>query len=217
MRPICYIVIALLTSACITSAPRLSPQQLRAIQVRTYESSDIKNTFYASKEVLQDEGYLIKKQDFSGGMLVAEKKRTIRSPEHRGRVLEEEVDNLNCQLSDGRTYSSGRYSSSKKVKFVLKNGKLIRKKRDSRYGTPCKGRVIIQRESPEFNIMEGYSFTVNLEELNKKDTKVRIGIERTLTTNKGNKTSSVVVSQPQYLSFYNKMKVELERRKIYKR
>lgn len=211
MRIIAYISILITCSACITSAPRLSPQQLRAIQVRTHTDSTKKNTFQASKEILQDEGYLIRKQDYAGGMLVAEKKRTLRSPNHSGRILEEEVYNKKYCKTSSRSRRGG-YS------YSFKKGKLIKNSR-SRY-SPYTGRkctLIIKHESPEFSIMEQYTFTVNIEELNRKDTKTRIGIERTVSTNKGNQTGNTVVSQPQYLSFYNQLKVELERRKIYNR
>jgi hypothetical protein len=56
---------------CATQPP-MSPQQRRALQSRTFESTTMDNVFRAFKTVLQDEGYVIKNQDMNGGLIVAE-------------------------------------------------------------------------------------------------------------------------------------------------
>lgn len=61
-------------SACVVKPP-MSPQQRRALQKRSYEYS-MKNVFNAFKTVLQDEGYIIRNQDYTGGMILAEMQKS---------------------------------------------------------------------------------------------------------------------------------------------
>ena len=75
----CMILTVLLVAIGCASAPQLSPQQRRAIQMRTFEKSSYDNVFRAFKTVLQDEGYLIKNQDMSGGLIVATIEKTDSS------------------------------------------------------------------------------------------------------------------------------------------
>lgn len=64
-----------LFTGCMASAPKLSPQQRRALQVRTFEAN-YSNVFKGARTVLQDEGYIIKNQDYEGGMILAQKETT---------------------------------------------------------------------------------------------------------------------------------------------
>ena len=61
---------------CQTTAP-LTPQQRRALQVCTFSSASYNTVFQAFKTVMQDEGYIIKNQDFSGGLIVAESQKPV--------------------------------------------------------------------------------------------------------------------------------------------
>jgi hypothetical protein len=63
------ISLVLLLTACAVTPP-MSPQQKRAIQMRTFEDTTYENVFRAFKTVLQDEGYVIKNQDLNGGLIV---------------------------------------------------------------------------------------------------------------------------------------------------
>ncbi len=60
----------LLLSACAT-APSPSPMQRRNVQTKTFQGVSYSNVFRAVKTVLQDEGYIIKEQDYDGGMMLA--------------------------------------------------------------------------------------------------------------------------------------------------
>lgn len=64
-------------SGCVVK-PQMSPQQRRALQKRSYDYS-MKNVFNAFKTVLQDEGYIIRNQDYAGGMILAEKQRAANN------------------------------------------------------------------------------------------------------------------------------------------
>lgn len=59
-------------SGCVATAPKFTPQQRRALQMRTFEAT-YDNVFRSVKTVFQDEGYIIRNQDFAGGMILAQK------------------------------------------------------------------------------------------------------------------------------------------------
>ncbi|OQX94175.1 MAG: hypothetical protein B6I23_02230, partial [Rickettsiaceae bacterium 4572_127] len=69
------VVIALFLTACMsgsgTKKPTFTDAQRRAMQVKTLDAS-YEMTFQAVKSVLLDDGYIIKSQDFAGGMILAE-------------------------------------------------------------------------------------------------------------------------------------------------
>ena len=64
--------LALLNLYACAHTPEWTPQQRRVMQMRSFESS-YRNVFAAIKTVLQDDGYLIKSQDYAGGLIVAKK------------------------------------------------------------------------------------------------------------------------------------------------
>ena len=68
----------LFLNACQTVAP-LSPDQRRALQVRVFSNSSYNTVFRAFKTVMQDEGYIIKNQDFEGGLIVAEGQKPVKT------------------------------------------------------------------------------------------------------------------------------------------
>ena len=64
--------------SCQTTAP-LSSDQRRTLQVRTFSSTSYNTVFRAFKTVMQDEGYIVKNQDFEGGLIVAESQKSESS------------------------------------------------------------------------------------------------------------------------------------------
>jgi len=75
MKKLISIILLTVLAGCST-VPPMTKQQKRAIQIKTFETS-YDNVFKAFKSVLQDDGYIIKNQDFAGGMLLAQKERDI--------------------------------------------------------------------------------------------------------------------------------------------
>lgn len=69
------VIMALFLTACMVGGgaqkPVFSDAQRRAMQVKTHDAS-YDMTFYAVKSVLLDDGYIIKSQDYAGGMILAE-------------------------------------------------------------------------------------------------------------------------------------------------
>ncbi len=66
------ITISLFLSACGLWGPKLSVQQKRSMQNRTFEDVSYNNVFRAFKSALLDGGYVIINQDMRGGLIVAE-------------------------------------------------------------------------------------------------------------------------------------------------
>lgn len=68
--------LALLVFVGCATTPELTPQQRRALQVKTFNDTTYDNVFRAFKTVLQDEGYIIKNQDMQGGLILATIQKT---------------------------------------------------------------------------------------------------------------------------------------------
>jgi hypothetical protein len=64
-----------ITISNCTLGPAYSTMQKRSMQTKTYEEP-YNDVFKAFKTVLLDEGYIIKNQEFEGGLLLAEKGKT---------------------------------------------------------------------------------------------------------------------------------------------
>ena len=54
------------------SKPTWTPQQRRALQMRSFDAS-YNAVFRSIKSILQDDGYLITNQDYEGGLILAQK------------------------------------------------------------------------------------------------------------------------------------------------
>ncbi len=65
-------MLALGTAFACAHTPEWTPQQRRALQTRSFQAS-YRNVFLAIKDILQDDGYQIKSQDYRGGLIVAKK------------------------------------------------------------------------------------------------------------------------------------------------
>lgn len=63
---------ALIAAFACEHTPEWTPQQRRAMQTRNFKAS-YRSVFLAIKDVLQDDGYQIKSQDYRGGLIVAQK------------------------------------------------------------------------------------------------------------------------------------------------
>ena len=81
--------------------PEWTPQQRRALQTRSFNAS-YRNVFLAIKDVLQDDGYQIKSQDYRGGLIMAKKGIDATKIKILGLVLTEqdpEVTGTTYQIS----------------------------------------------------------------------------------------------------------------------
>ena len=68
----------ILQSCAFMEKTRVSPQQRRAMQMRTFRDVSYNNVFRAFKTILQDDGYIIQNQDYKGGLITAEIQKTNR-------------------------------------------------------------------------------------------------------------------------------------------
>lgn len=147
-----------LLNAC-TVAPKMSPQQIRAMQMRTFESASYETVFRAFKTVLQDEGYIIKNQDMKGGLILA---------------------NIQKSTSSGSWFW-----------ITLANP------HNNRY----------QRPSGDL-----YEISINLEPINQTTTEVRTTIQQ-ISQYDGTKNGQIILDPQMYKTFYQKVMIEIERRK----
>jgi hypothetical protein len=141
-------------SACET-APKLTPQQRRAMQMRTFETT-YGNVFKAIKTVFQDEGYVIKNQDYDGGMILAQKETSSGG----GAAFM-------AALGGNQNYVTGR----------------------------------------------GYEISMNLDALNKKLVETRMTLQSRTQTSLGGASGKEIVKPEIYKALYQKIFVEVERRK----
>ena len=147
--------LSLLNLAGCLSAPKLTPQQRRALQVRTFETN-YNNVFRAAKTVLQDEGYIIKNQDFNGGMILAQKETSAGGGA-----------SFMAALGGNNNYVTG----------------------------------------------TGFEVSMSLEKLNKNLTETRLTLQNKTKTNMGGSSGREIVKPEIYKSIYDKLVVEVERRK----
>jgi len=148
--------ILILFSGCLATAPKLTPQQRRALQVRSFES-DYNNVFKGARTVLQDEGYIIKNQDFDGGMILAQKETSASS----GSVF------LATMGGDNQSYITGR----------------------------------------------SFDISFSLEKINDNLTETRMTLQNITKTSTGGVAGKEVVDTEVYNALYNKINVEIQRRK----
>lgn len=141
-------------TGCATT-PALSPMQRRAIQTRTFENASYDTVFRAFKTVLQDEGYIIKNQDMTGGLIVATIEHTDRS---------------------------GAF-------FAALSGQ------------------------HQYRTSEAFEVSVNLEEVSKTIVESRMTIQKIDTYNLGGRQGDLILTPGIYKSFYDKVIIEVERRK----
>ncbi len=81
--------LALVAIFACEHTPEWTPQQRRAMQTRAFNAS-YRNVFLAIKDVLQDDGYQIKNQDYRGGLIVAKKEIDKRKIKILGLVFTEQ-------------------------------------------------------------------------------------------------------------------------------
>lgn len=142
-------------AGCLQSAPQLTPQQRRALQMRNFETS-YSNVFKSIKTVFQDEGYIIKNQDYDGGMILAQKNTTSGGG---GAFL--------AALGGQQNYVTGK----------------------------------------------GFEVSMSLESLNKKTVETRMTLQSKTSTSLGGSSGREIVKPEVYKSLYDKIIVEVERRK----
>ena len=129
--------------------------QRRALQTRTFDETSYDNVFKAFKNVLQDEGYIIKNQDFQGGMILA----TILKADDSSEWL--------AKINNEQNYRTG----------------------------------------------EGFEVSISFDRINKKVTETRLTIQKIEQYSMGGSKGYEVLDPPLYKSIYDRVKVEIERRK----
>ena len=156
MKLVLASLLGFMVLASCETTPEMSPQQRRALQVRTFDSN-YKNVFNAFKTVLQDEGYIIRNQDYTGGMILAEATKS---------------------------------SNKGAVRFLRAFG----------------------NNGSDYVTSEGYSISVNFEEINKNTTESRLILQKTQNMKRGSSTGNELLDPAVYKNIYQKVSVEIKRR-----
>lgn len=151
---ILIVTLTLFFAAC-ASAPKLSMQQRRALQVRTFENTSYENVFRAFKSVLQDDGYIIRNQDMQGGLIVAQIQKTDKG------------SGFWAALGGNKNYRQG----------------------------------------------EVFEVSANLEKVNEKIIETRVIVQKIEQFSMGGQQGEEILDPEMYKALYNKISVEVERRK----
>lgn len=153
VKPLLVVLSLMLLVGC--ASVQLSPQQRRSMQARTFSNAEYDNVFRAFKTVLQDEGYIIKNQDLSGGLIVANIQKTDRA----GAFF--------AALGGAQNYRTG----------------------------------------------EGFELSVNLEKINVNTIETRMTLQKLESFSQGGNQGHEILDAQLYQAFYDKVKIEMERRK----
>lgn len=158
-------LLCLIMNSCAILPP-MTPQEKRAMQVRSYDTT-YENVFRAFKNVLQDEGYVIKNQDMTGGLITASKK-----------------------TSNSYQYGSGLSIGGIHLGGGTQNGNM------GRYPTG-----------------DEIEASINLEKINKNTTETRMNLQSTKSFSDGQDEQHEITDLNTFSSIYQRVSVEIERRK----
>ncbi|MDR1691692.1 MAG: hypothetical protein LBR35_02530 [Rickettsiales bacterium] len=187
MKKLAIFISLFLLGACATSPePALTPQQKRAIQVRTFDTS-VDMTFQAFKSVLQDDGYVIQNQDYAGGLLVAE----------------------GSTISGGNTpSSSGNGNTGLILSGILTTASLA----VAATGKGNHNTVIAGNPNTREKVGQKYRLSVSLDKINSKTTESRLIIQKISQYNMGSETIEEYLNEDTYKLIYDKVNYEIKRR-----
>ncbi|MBN2676267.1 MAG: hypothetical protein JXR30_03385 [Alphaproteobacteria bacterium] len=181
-----------------TGPVAFSDAQRRAMQVKTHDAN-YDMVFYAVKSVLLDDGYIIKSQDYAGGMILAEgsqlKLPTGRANPDSTGVADSEDDSgigaggvllgvgllaLAVAAGGGSSSYSGGGSSS---------------------GTTERSKVGTT-----------YQISFNFDKINAKTTETRLVVQERTQYNMGNETFKEHINPEIYKHLYDRVAYEIQRR-----
>lgn len=161
MRYLSIFLITIFLSSCATRPPMSIPQR-RSLQMRTFSHS-LDNVFKAFKSVLQDDGYIIKNQDYAGGMLLAQKETS---------------------------YGGGTLIDIAGV-----------------FGD------VSVRQNQNRVIGKGYEVSISFDAINKNLIETRLTLQQITSMSQGGKRGREVVDAKMYKAIYDRVLIEIQRRK----
>ncbi|MBN1783766.1 MAG: hypothetical protein JW812_02240 [Alphaproteobacteria bacterium] len=193
------VIMALFLTACMAggaSKPVFSDAQRRAMQVRTHDAS-YDMTFHAVKSVLLDDGYIIKSQDYAGGMILAE-----------GSQL---------KLPTGRANPSSTGTADEEDGGVGVGGVLLG------IGVLALAVAAGANSSPSYHSGGGgrterqqvgtsYQISFNFDKINKTTTETRLIVQERSQYNMGNETLKEHIKPEIYKHLYDRIAHEIKRR-----
>lgn len=196
------VLIPLLLTACAvgsgTAPTTFSDAQRRSMQVRTHDAS-YDSVFYAVKSVLLDDGYIVKSQDYAGGMILAEGAE-LKLPTGRADVASTGTAD---SAADDEGISAGSVLMGVGV-FALAvmaagNG-----------GSPSYsgGGSNSERKAVDTS----YQISINFDKINSKTTETRLVVQERTQYNMGNETLKEHIKPEIYKHLYDRIAHEIKRR-----
>lgn len=193
------VLVPLLLTACAvgsgTAPTTFSDAQRRSMQIKTHDAS-YDSVFYAVKSVLLDDGYIIKSQDYAGGMILAEGAE-LKLPTGRADVASSgTADSAEDGFSAGDVLMGVGVLALAVV--AAGNG-----------GTPS----YVGGGSQERQAVDtSYQISVNFDKINSKTTETRLVVQEKTQYNMGNETLKEHIKPEIYKHLYDRISREIKRR-----
>ncbi len=193
MKKISILLSILFLFACTsTPEPTVTPQQKRVMQVKTFDAT-FENTFQAFKSVLQDDGYVIQNQDFSGGLIVAE-----------GNSLSgQETTSSSSSGTSTATYAGMGLLLTTTVALAAGGGGSSSGNTYVAAGSPSQKREKVGQK---------YRLSVSFDKINSKTTETRLIIQTISQYSMGSETITEFLGEDTYKLIYDKVNYEIKRR-----
>ncbi len=181
-----FFTLVLFTCSCLQIPPEAPPMtqlQVRAVQTREFDTTDIKLVTKSVMHVLQDEGFIIKNAVLDLGLVNAEKYIEKESPYH---------NNSHYHNSNNDQYGDIQFSlSSSRSRY-----KYSRNQHQTRDEKPVQ---------PRYEVRRKYEASVNISEHGAK-TRVRANFQITKIDNNSNPLSvKAILDQKYYQNFFDKV------------
>ncbi len=204
------VIIALSLTACMsgggTTKPTFSDAQRRAMQVKTLDAN-YEMTFQAVKSVLLDDGYIIKSQDFAGGMILAEGSK-LKLP--AGRANPASSGKAKEKKDEGGSFwgTVGAIGVG-----VLAVGALALAVKHGKSSSSISGSSGSSSKNNERNsVGKTYQISFNFDKINSKTTETRLIVQERTQYNIGNETFKEHIKPEIYKHLYDRIGHEIKRR-----
>ncbi len=201
------VILALLLTACMsgggTQKPTFTDAQRRAMQVKTLDAS-YEMTFQAVKSVLLDDGYIIKSQDFAGGMILAEGAK-LKLPAGRANP----VSSGKAKEKDDEGGSFWGTMGAVGI-GVLAVGALAMSMKHGGSGSSYSGGSSSGGERNAVGTT--YQISFNFDKINTKTTETRLIVQERTQYNMGNETFKEHIKPEIYKHLYDRIRHEIHRR-----
>ncbi len=199
------VITALFLTACMsggdTTKPTFSDAQRRSMQVRTHDAS-YDMIFHAVKSVLLDDGYIIKSQDFAGGMVLAEGGK-LKLPSGRANP----VSTGKAETSGDGISAGGIILGLGLLAIAIAAGSASSNSSHSSINTGSSS-----NSNERNSVGTTYQISFNFDKINSKTTETRLIVQERTQYNMGNETFKEHIKPEIYKHLYDRIGHEIKRR-----